>query len=132
MGVQEYITSDYITLKVTFIHAWHLNPERIHATFVYAGEETNHPGFTMKHIDWNTQAETGGQLRTTVELRSEDRVPPGVAPGGEYKLNSLLVESYGGQVFDLAAMDPRLERMRCRVRSGEPQEPPSVVGAVLE
>ncbi len=131
--MRQYIPGDLIPLRVTFAHTWHLDRSRIRAALVYAGEgQTNWERCAMEVVEWSTEPGTGGRLLTTLKLQSEEPVPPGVHPGGEYKLSSLRVASYGGQEFDLLTSTPGLESVRIWVRSGEPQDPPSVVDLAFE
>ncbi len=128
--MREYIPGDQITLKVTFIHAMHI--KHMAATLVHAEEEpTNWPVITLEPRNWEWQVQTGGRLRSTVVFTSTDRVPASVQPGGVYKLNSLWATTYGDRDIDLLESVGRFD-VRCRVRSGEPQDPPSVVDVAFE
>jgi hypothetical protein len=119
-GIMEYIPGDRVSFELTFTHK--MNIEDVVARFVYEGAPgtTNYPEVLMRrrgplYTEWEH-----GIGHTRVTLESEDRVPLAVAPGGEYRLESVFVKTFAGQSHPLTG----LPHVRCRILRGEPAELP--------
>lgn len=119
-GIPEYVPGDRIKFTLTFTHK--MNLRGIEARLVFQGEErTNFPIIAMVPVrnGWRTYVE-GAYRRSTVELQSLEKLGSNIYPGGEYKLDSVVVKTISGKILSLS----RIPDVRCQVCRVEPNEEP--------
>lgn len=119
-GVPEYVPGDRIRFTLTFTHK--MNLKGIEARLVFQGDErSNFPMIAMVPVrdGWRTHVE-GDHRRSTVELQSLEKLAPNIYPGGEYKLDSVVVKTISGKVLRLTGIPD----VRCQVCRSEPNEEP--------
>ncbi len=119
-GVPEYVPGDRIRFTLTFTHK--MNLKGIEARLVFQGDErSNFPMISMVPVrdGWRTYVD-GERRRSIVELQSLEKLAPNIYPGGEYKLDSVVVKTISGKVLRLTGIPD----LRCRVRRSEPNEEP--------
>ncbi len=93
---------------------------------VFQGEErSNSPVIAVVPVrdGWRTCLE-GDHRRSVVELQSLEKLAPNIRPGGEYKLDSVIVKTISGKVLSLSGIPD----VRCLVSRSEPSEKPVFEG----
>ncbi len=123
-GVPEYVPGDRIRFTLSFTHK--MNLKGIEARLVFQGEErSNFPMIAMVPVrdGWRTYVE-GDYRRSTVELQSLEKLAPNIHPGGEYKLDSVIVKTISGKVLSLSGIPD----VRCLVSRSEPSDKPVFEG----
>jgi hypothetical protein len=120
--VPEYVPGDRIRFRLEFGHR--PNIKSVLATCAYQEEKrTNLREFTIPGKITHQVLE-GGYKHSTAHFTS-DEVPSNVAPGGEYRVVRVFLESYLGTRMTLA----HLPDIRFQISSGEPAgSPPESIG----
>ncbi len=119
--VPEYVPGDQIRFRIEFGHK--ANIKKVVATCAYQGEtKTNLREFTIPGKITHQVLERGYK-HSTAHFTS-DEVPSNVAPGGEYRVVRVFLESYLGTRMSLA----HLPDIRFQISSGEPAGNPESIG----
>jgi hypothetical protein len=119
--VPEYVPGDRIQFRIEFGHK--ANIKRVAATCAYQGEKkTNLREFTIPGKITHQFLE-GGYKHSTAHFTS-DEVPSNIAPGGEYRVVRVFLESYLGRRMALT----HLPNIRFQLSSGEPAGSPESIG----
>ncbi len=117
----EYVPGDRIQFSIEFGHK--ANIKGVVATCVYQGEKkTNLREFTIPG-EITHQFLEGGYKHSRAHFTS-DEVPSNVAPGGEYRVVRVFLESYLGRRMSLT----HLPDIRFQISSGEPVGNPESIG----
>jgi hypothetical protein len=120
-AIPHYVPGDQIQFAIEFGHK--ANIKRVLATCAYQGDKkTNLSEFTIPGKITH-QLLKGGYKHSTAHFTS-DEVPSNVAPGGEYRVVKVFLESYLGRRMSLA----HLPDIRFQISSGEPAGNPESIG----
>src|SRR5919202_5071254 len=120
-AIPHYVPGDQIQFAIEFGH--NVNIKMVVATCAYQGDKkTNLSEFTIPGKITH-QLLKGGYKHSTAHFTS-DEVPSNVAPGGEYRVVKVFLESYLGRRMSLA----HLPDIRFQISSGEPAGNPESIG----
>ena len=120
-AIPHYVPGDQIQFTIEFGHK--VNIKRVVATCAYQGDKkTNLSEFTIPGKITH-QLLKGGYKHSTAHFTS-DEVPSNVAPGGEYRVVRVFLESYLGRRMSLT----HLPEIRFQISSGEPASDPESIG----
>lgn len=124
--MREYVPGDRIEFDIEVMHK--VNIRRAVATVGFQGSEpSNMPEIVVEGVVVNTYTQEDGKHTTIRFVHPE--VGINIHPGGEYRLTSVCLESYGGRAMDLADIPGDTGFL---ITSGEPLDQPSFADITID